>query len=182
MRSACVLACSCTPRFAYRSPKSGSNPCAAHGERRTRPSGFTTARKTLQAFMPIDLLPVREAPLPPLITRTAAEAYQDCLRALIETERIHDILVRAAWETQRTVPDEKLAFAERIRFDEERPFNSARRAWERLEDELERLGNTASSRTLCPRPLDPRHRGRRRRHRWKRRPPPPHLSHRCVAL
>lgn len=101
------------------------------------PQRFATARKTLRTFMPIDLMPGREAPLPPLVTRTATEPYQDRLQALIEAERIHEMLVRAAYDMEQTIPDEKLALAERLWFGEERPFISARRAWKRLEDELE---------------------------------------------
>jgi hypothetical protein len=39
---------------------------------------------------------------------------------------------------ERTIPDEKLAIAERIWFGEERPFLSARAGWKRLEAELDR--------------------------------------------
>lgn len=57
---------------------------------------------------------------------------------MIEADRIYDMLVQATYDMDRTIPNEKLAIAERIWFGEERPFLSARQAWKRLEDELER--------------------------------------------
>jgi hypothetical protein len=103
------------------------------------PERFSTARKTLRTFMPIDYMPpVRVARLPPLVSRAATHPYRDRLQVLIEAERIHQMLTRAAYDMERTVPDDKLALAERIWFGEERPFSSARQAWKRLEDELER--------------------------------------------
>lgn len=102
------------------------------------PERFSTARMTLRTFMPIDYMPVREARLPLVVSRTATEPYQNRLQVLIEAERIHEMLTRAACSVERTVPDTKLALAERIWFGDERPFSSARQAWKRLEDELER--------------------------------------------
>ena len=102
------------------------------------PERFSTARQALSAIMPIDYMPPRETALPPLVTRMATEPYQVRLQALIESERIYDMLTRAAYDMERVVPDEKLTIAERIWFGEERPFLSARQAWKRLEDELER--------------------------------------------
>jgi hypothetical protein len=102
-----------------------------------RPERFSTARKTLRTLMPIDYMPVREGQLPPLVSRSATEPYQDRLQVRIEAERIHEMLFRAAYDIERTVPDEKLALAERTWFGDERPFCSARQAWKRLDDELE---------------------------------------------
>ncbi len=102
------------------------------------PERFTTTRKALLAIMPIDYMPVREAALPPLVTRAATVPYQKRLQALMEADRVHDMISQAAYDMERTVPDEKLALAERIWFGEERPFLSARQAWKRLEDELAR--------------------------------------------
>jgi hypothetical protein len=102
------------------------------------PERFATGRKTLRTIMPIDYMPVGETALPPLVTRGATTPYQERLQALIEAERIYDMVSQAAYDMERTVPDEKLAIAERIWFGEERTFRSARLAWRRLEDELER--------------------------------------------
>lgn len=88
------------------------------------PERFATAKQTLRAIMPIDYMPARETALPPLITRTAAQPYQARLQALIEAERICEMLSRAAYDIERAIPDEKLAIAERIWFGEERPFLS----------------------------------------------------------
>lgn len=90
--------------------------------------------------MPIDYMPTQELALPPLVTRAATVPYQERLQALIEADRIYDMLVQATYDMDRTIPDEKLAIAERIWFGGERPFLSARQAWKRLEDELERWG------------------------------------------
>jgi hypothetical protein len=48
------------------------------------------------------------------------------------------MLSHAAYAIEREVPDETLAMADRIWFGEERPFLSARKAWKRIEEELER--------------------------------------------
>ena len=76
--------------------------------------------------------------LPPLVTHAATRPYQDRLQALIEADRIYAMLSQAAHDMERTVPGEKLAIAERIWFGGDRPFMSARKAWKRLEEELER--------------------------------------------
>lgn len=102
------------------------------------PERFATTRKKLRTIMPIDYMPFREVALPPLVTRAKTVPYQRRLQALMEADRVHDMLSQAAYDMERTVPDEKLALAERIWFGEERPFLSARQAWKRLEDELER--------------------------------------------
>ena len=49
-----------------------------------------------------------------------------------------------AYDMDRAIPDEKLALAERIWFGDERPFSSARKAWQHLEGELERWGGHSS--------------------------------------
>lgn len=102
------------------------------------PERFATTRKALRVIMPIDYMPTQELALPPLVTRVATVPYQERLQALIEADRIYDMLVQATYDMDRTIPDEKLAIAERIWFGGERPFLSARQAWKRLEDELER--------------------------------------------
>lgn len=101
------------------------------------PERFATARQPLRAIMPIDYMPDRERPIPPLVTRAATVPYQKRLDAMIEAERIYAMLSEATYAMDRTVPDEKLSIAERIWFGEERPFLSARQAWTRLQDELE---------------------------------------------
>lgn len=102
------------------------------------PERFVTARKRLQAIMPMDDMPARQMALSPLVTRMATVPYQQRLQALIESERLYDMLFRAAYDMKRAVPDEKFAIAERIWFGEERPILSARQAWKCVEDELER--------------------------------------------
>lgn len=102
------------------------------------PERLTTSRKTIRVMLPLDYMPAGETTLPPVVTRAATLPYQDRLQALLEAERVYDMLSNAACQMDRTVPDEKLALAERIWFGEERPFRAARQAWKHLEAELER--------------------------------------------
>ncbi|MER9482542.1 hypothetical protein NKI74_24670 [Mesorhizobium sp. M0494] len=92
----------------------------------------------LRAVMPIDFMPVREAALSPVISAATVKPYHKRLRALLEAERVHEMMSHAAYEMEREVPGEILAVADRIWFGEKRPFQSAREAWRSLEDELER--------------------------------------------
>jgi hypothetical protein len=75
--------------------------------------------------------------LPSAITKAVITPYHKRLCALLEIERVHEMMTRAAYAMERDVPDEKLALADRILFGGERPFRSAREAWIRLENELE---------------------------------------------
>lgn len=87
--------------------------------------------------MPVDLMPSREVALSPTISRAAVAPYRDRLRAFLDTERVHEIMVNAAYAMEQEAPDERLTLAERIWFGQERPFSSAREAWRRLEQHLE---------------------------------------------
>jgi hypothetical protein len=100
------------------------------------PQRHASGRLSLKAIMPIDYMPSREIPLPATITRASAEPYKDRLRALIEFERIYDMLTSAAYKIEREVPAETLALADRIWFGDERPFQTARERWTRLQYEL----------------------------------------------
>lgn len=64
--------------------------------------------------------------------------YRERLVALLEAERIHEMMSHAAYAMERDVPGEMLALADRIFFGDKRPFQAAREAWRHLEDELER--------------------------------------------
>ncbi|WP_287286380.1 hypothetical protein [Mesorhizobium sp.] len=88
--------------------------------------------------MPIDFMPVREAALSPVISAATVKPYHKRLRALLEAERVHEMMSRAAYEMEREVPGEILAVADRIWFGEKKPIQTAREAWRHLEDELER--------------------------------------------
>ncbi|NNG02553.1 MAG: hypothetical protein HKM95_00430, partial [Inquilinus sp.] len=63
--------------------------------------------------------------------------YREHLRGLLEAERLHEMISRAAYAIEGEVPEETLTLAERIWFGKERPFRSAREAWRRVEDELD---------------------------------------------
>ncbi|MES0057285.1 hypothetical protein NKJ66_27285 [Mesorhizobium sp. M0078] len=88
--------------------------------------------------MPIDFLPVRENALSPVISAATVKPYHKRLYALLEAERVHEMVSSAAYEMEREVPGEILAVADRIWFGKKRPFQTAREAWRHLEDELER--------------------------------------------
>ncbi|MES0110164.1 hypothetical protein [Mesorhizobium sp. M0013] len=102
------------------------------------PERIVTGRITLQAIMPIDYMPIREIVLTPVVSRAAVAPYRERLLALLEAERVHEMMSHTAYSIEREAPSEKLAIADRIWFGEERPFLSAREAWRRLEQELER--------------------------------------------
>lgn len=101
------------------------------------PERMATERLRLQDVMPIDFMPVREISLPSAITRATAAPFRDRIDALLEAERVHELMSRATYAIEKEVPDDRLAIAEKIWFGSERPFQSARKAWKRLEEELD---------------------------------------------
>ncbi|MDQ2084783.1 hypothetical protein RA307_31780 [Xanthobacteraceae bacterium Astr-EGSB] len=101
------------------------------------PERITTGKLKLQDVMPIDYMAVRHIALPPVISKATEAPYRERLRGLIETERVYDLMSRAAYSMKQDVPGEMLALADRIWFGKARPFWSARDAWTRLEQELE---------------------------------------------
>ncbi len=102
------------------------------------PERFVTGRINLGAVMPIDFIPVREATLSPVVSTAKVKPYRERLLALLEAERVHEMMSHAAYTMEREVPGETLALADRILFGNKRPFQAAREAWRHLEDELER--------------------------------------------
>lgn len=101
------------------------------------PERIGTARMMLREIMPIDYMPVREVSLPPSISKATVAPYRDRLRALLEAERVCEMLSNAACAMERNVPEEMLTLADRIWFGAERPFRSAREAWKRVSEELD---------------------------------------------
>jgi hypothetical protein len=102
------------------------------------PVRIGTGRMSLKSIMPIDYMPVREVVLSPVVSRTAVAPYRERLRALLDAERVHEMMSHAAYAIEREVPDERLAIADRMWFGKEQPFLAARQAWRRIEEELER--------------------------------------------
>lgn len=102
------------------------------------PERVTTGRLNLQSIMPIDYMPVREVSLSPAISRAAVRPYRERLQALLELDRVHEMMSHSAYRMERNVPDQTLALADRIWFGQDSPFRAAREAWEHLQDELER--------------------------------------------
>jgi hypothetical protein len=102
------------------------------------PERLATSRMRLQTIMPIDHMPVHEVPLSPVVSSAAVAPYRKRLRALLEAERVLEMMTGAFHAMEREVPDETLAIADRLWFGRERPFLSARNAWRRLDNELER--------------------------------------------
>lgn len=100
---------------------------------------FETVRVLLKSIVPVDLLPQREIELPGRVGQSRLKPYAKRLRALQDAERACDIVSSAAYRMDSNVPDENLALADRLWFrgDGEGPFSQARRAWDRLEADLE---------------------------------------------
>ena len=95
-------------------------------------------RLKLQDVMPIDYMPVREVVLSPVVSSVVVSPYRERLQALLEADRVHEMMSKAAYAIEREVPDETLALADRIWFGKQSPLLVAREAWRHLEDELER--------------------------------------------
>ncbi len=102
------------------------------------PERVVTGRLNLQSIMPIDYMPVREVALFPAISRAAVRPYRERLQALLELDRVHEMMSHSACGMERKVPDQTLALADRIWFGQDSPFRAAHDAWEHLQDELER--------------------------------------------
>jgi hypothetical protein len=102
------------------------------------PERIVTGRLSLQEIMPLDYMPAREVSLSPAISRAAVKPYHERLQALMELDRVHEMISHAAYGMERQVPDQTLALADRIWFGQESPFRAAREAWGHLQDELER--------------------------------------------
>ncbi|MDX1124793.1 hypothetical protein GOL24_10805 [Sinorhizobium medicae] len=97
-----------------------------------------TSKLMLRTVMPIDYMPEREIVLSPTISSVRVEPYRQRLLALLEAERVSEMMVNAAYAIEREVPSETLAIADRLWFGEKRPFSVAREAWRGIEQELER--------------------------------------------
>lgn len=106
-----------------------------HGDERET---FLTEHLALRDVMPIELMPTKEVVVPAPLRRIRIKQHWPRLRALIEAERVHEMLQRSTYDIERSVPDERLAVSDRIWFGAERPFLRARNAWERLTEEVER--------------------------------------------
>jgi hypothetical protein len=98
----------------------------------------TTERVALRAVMPIDLLQVREVSGGAALGKMRVRDHWPRLRALIEAERVLDMLDVSQCELGSDVPDERLAIADRVLFGEERRLLAARQAYHRVWEELER--------------------------------------------
>lgn len=99
---------------------------------------FRTDQVALREIIPVDFLPAREITLPAVLPRTTARPYRKRLQALHDAERVFDMLTSSGYEMERAVPDERLAVADRLWSGEQGPFLAARRAWQSLEQEIER--------------------------------------------
>lgn len=117
---------------------------------------FKTEKVSLADIIPIDLMPRKEVEIPPAISRVRIRDHWSRLRALIEAERVHEILERSIYALEREIPDEQIAIADRIWFGADYPLLNARRAWDRMSDEMERWGEEleAERADLCCAILD----------------------------
>lgn len=106
----------------------------------TGPERYRTDRLSIHQLASVDLLDPKEIPLPPIASRAMLRPYDKRVKALREAEQLYESLVSAAYQLEQQVPDECLALADRLWFGNggDGPFLSARRAWRRMEEELER--------------------------------------------
>ena len=112
---------------------------------------FETVRMPLRDICPIDLMPPNEQRLPPKIRQSMMKPYADRLQVLQEARAVFDALVDAAYDMDRAVPNERLALFDRLWFSqgETGPFVNARRAWRRLEADLESWEQELESETVA---------------------------------
>ncbi len=103
---------------------------------------YETVRIPLRDICPIDLIPVTECTLPPSIRRSTIKPYDGRLQAIMEARSIADTLSNAAFEIERTVPNERLALFDRLWSGVGEggagPMTQARQAWQQVENELEK--------------------------------------------
>lgn len=99
---------------------------------------MTTERAPLREVMPIDLLPAREVAAARAVREVRLRDHWPRLRALIEAERVLDILDTSLSDIGSDAPDDRLALTDRILFGDERPLLTARRALRRLAEDVER--------------------------------------------
>jgi hypothetical protein len=104
------------------------------------PDRQMTAKITLRAIMPIDHIPVREVSLSPTVSAATVAPYHERLTALLDAEKVYEMMSDAVRAMERDVPNERLAIADRLWFGESRPFSSARAAWRHIDEELDRWG------------------------------------------
>ncbi|EPD6721211.1 deoxynucleoside kinase, partial [Acinetobacter baumannii] len=113
---------------------------------------FETVRLPLREICPIDLVPAQEQRLPGKISRSGIQQpYAERLQALQEAQAVYEGLVDAAYDMDKAIPNERLALFDRLWFSqgETGPFVNARRAWRRLETDLERWGEELESEAVA---------------------------------
>jgi len=111
---------------------------------------FETVRMPLRDICPIDLVPSNEQRLPGRIRRSGTKSYAERLQALQEVQAAYEAWVEATYDMDQAVPNEQLALFDRLWFSqgETGPFIAARRAWRRLEADLERWEQEIESETV----------------------------------
>lgn len=104
------------------------------------PQVYRTDRLSIHQLVPVDLLDVKDIQRPPVVSRTTLRRYEKRVKALLESENLHDSVVSATYRLEDQVPDDCLALADRLWFGngDNGPFLSARPAWRRMEEDLER--------------------------------------------
>ena len=98
----------------------------------------STNHMRIRDIIPIDFLTGDERVVRPSISAARVKPYADRLRAVQEAERVSEMLSRAAYSVDRSIPSEILGMADRIWFGDARPFQTAREALSHIENELER--------------------------------------------
>lgn len=96
-----------------------------------------TQKLSLRSLMPIEHLSGRDIELPPSPGRAKVRQHRERLRALVEAERVHEMLDRSLWDMKDSIPDHRLIALERIWTGGDQTLIGARRSWERMAAELE---------------------------------------------
>jgi hypothetical protein len=112
---------------------------------------FESVRIPLRDICPINLMPPNEQKLPPKIGRSMVKRYAKRLQALQEARAVYDALVDATFDMDQAVPNERLALFDRLWFSQGKrgPLIGARRAWQRLEADLQSWERKLESETVA---------------------------------
>jgi len=109
----------------------------------SRINRFMTERLPVCLLVSPELVPNEKIQLPTCVPKTTAMPYANRLKAYMDASQVHDILIDSTHKTKETTPDLRLALLERLWSGDNNsgPFLNARRAMERLEQELEEWEN-----------------------------------------
>lgn len=109
-------------------------------------SHFDTKRYLLGQIIPIDLIPPVDHKFPVVIPHSHIKPYVERLQALKQSEDMFESIYNSGYKIESSVPDGTLFMVERLWCGGAvGPFTEARRAWVKLEQELEEWEKTLES-------------------------------------